>query len=317
MHGFSLTTLLGLFPATLAVTMPIAKALALKGSGLDTRNPAAIIGNIDPRFSLTFQYDEPLISSISCLMNAVHAMQELALGNFFNPVGAETYSLPNYPSVSIVTEGTLATDTIETRFLIWGIWKGVFHMMGRNRFQNALFTLHWNGIEVGHIIFARSALPSVPIGTNLTYGVSQQSRVLSNSNLVTVDTLIVTNVDTLKSPDGHEFRVSLVLDGQSLTVFELFITVLSGMAYIAEFSNTQELESFSISPATFDTTLAFQPETERLLKSAPLIEAQWVTAALGLIPTYAVERSDFREVSFKVQIDGESVGYGTIRQGRT
>ena len=41
---------------------------------------------VDPRFSVSSEYGWPALSELSCLMNAVHAMADLALQDFEEPI---------------------------------------------------------------------------------------------------------------------------------------------------------------------------------------------------------------------------------------
>lgn len=106
--------LFGWTSAISAATIPSAKTVTQNNFELLSINATAV-GNIDPRFSLTYQSDNPLLSTTPCLMNAVFAMQQLSLGNFTDHTGPRTYALPDYPTVSVVTEGTITSDTIERR----------------------------------------------------------------------------------------------------------------------------------------------------------------------------------------------------------
>lgn len=307
--------LLSLTSIVSVVTTRTIKAITLTDFRLFPAN-STVVGNIDPRFSLTFQFDGPTFLTTPCLMNAVYAMQKLAFGNFTDQVEPLTYALPDFSTVSVVTEATTTSDTIERRFLIWGIWKGIFYMMDNYQFQNALFTLHWDGAAVGYVIFANSAERLGSQWSNVTH-VSRRSRVRSLSYASTgALPHKFSNMDLTLYADDHQLEVSLALTGQTLTIFELFITVLSGLAYVAEIPDSQRVENFSLSPARYDVTLSIADESEQLPVNAPVLEARWIIMALGLIPRYMVERSDFREVVLEMEVDGQPVGQGYIERGR-
>ncbi len=189
-------------------------------------------------------------------------------------------------------------------------------MMERNSFQNALFTLHWDGVEVGHVIFAKSRRQMVSVGANITQALSQRSEAGPLSNGLTLLPQNLTNMVMIRPKNDQELKVSLALTGEPLTVYEVFITVLSGMAYVAGFLNTQKVEDFWITPATYDTELSFTNEPDHLPINAPVLEARWIIIALGLIPCYMIEKSDFREVVLASEADGQRMGHGYIERGR-
>lgn len=298
-----------------AATIPTEKAVTQADVGvLSARSTAA--ENIDPRFSLTFQFDKPLLPITSCLMNAVYATQELALGNFTEHVNPSIYALPDYPTASVVTEATTISDTVERRYLIWGIWKGMFYMMKHNQFQNALFTLHWDGAVVGYVIFANSEGQLSSHWSNITHEPLRRSEAQSLSSTVIMALPRNSTRSSLAvSADDQKLEVSLTLSGQALTVYELFITILSGLAYLAEVPGMQKVEDFSLSPATYDVTLLINDESEQLSPNSPVLEARWLIMALGLVPQYIVERRDFREVVLDLSVDSQPVGQVYIEKG--
>jgi len=310
---FRFTVFLNLTSAISSATISAANVVPRSDLQLLSMN-ATTVGNIDPRFSLTFQFDDPLLSTIPCLMNAVWAVQELALGNFTDHIEPATYALPDYPTVSVVTEATTTSDTIERRFLIWGIWKGIFYMMRKEMFQNALFTLYRDGAAIGYVIFAKSVVQSISTGTNINHGLSQRSAAIFPPSSLTPN---ITTLAITRSADGHQLKVGLTLTGQALTMYEIFITILSGMAYVAELPNSQKVDNFSLSPATFDTTLSINDCPAHTSTKSLALEAQWVIMALGFVPRYMVERLDFREVVLKLEVDGQRIGQGFIERGRT
>lgn len=57
-------------------------------------------------------------------MNAVNAMTDLALEDFEEPIVPIIYSLISFPEVIIVPEASVQGGGIQTRFLVWGLWKG-------------------------------------------------------------------------------------------------------------------------------------------------------------------------------------------------
>lgn len=79
---------------------------------------------IDRHFSLQIDYGHSALPGMSILMNAVNAMTDLALEDFEEPIVPIIYSLISFPEVIIVPEASVQGGGIQTRFLVWGLWKG-------------------------------------------------------------------------------------------------------------------------------------------------------------------------------------------------
>ena len=268
------------------------------------------IDAVDPRFTMEHTFDKPSLSVLPCLMNALGALSELAREDFRESVETTTYSLAKYPTVSIVTNGTPTADTIEARFIIWGIWKGVRLMIGKNQFQNVLLTLKWKEVVVGYVIFVQSGSQLVISGSynNQTLSERSEDAFLSNTTANSTHKKTLTMTDPTNNPS---LTVCLRFFGSTLTIFEVFMSVLSALAYIAEFPKTQAMEVVRVSPALYDITVEIVvPKTSRV----PLT-CQMIIAALSRIPEYMVEQAQFREVVLNLSTDGIIAGEGVLARG--
>ncbi|KAL2038456.1 hypothetical protein N7G274_008795 [Stereocaulon virgatum] len=282
---------------------------------LPTLNTIAASG-VDPRFDIGYTFDTPVLPVTPCLMNALAAVSELAVEDFTGNVTPRTYTLTDYPSVSIVTDATVTSKTIEIRFVLWGIWKGIQYMISRNNFRNALLTLMWKGALVGYVFIIRSGTVLGIIRNNDNPTLSQRSDVSSTSdNTANLSKLNRSMIMTYPA-DEATLAVSFTFGGGTLTIYEVFFTVLSALASLAETPRDRRLRHVSLSPEHYNTTLAIFAPREAPQTSAPILNCEKTLVAMAMIPRFMVQRSDYREVVIIIRENGILIGKGFMERGR-
>ena len=281
-----------------------------------TTSNTTLVDSVDSRFDIAYTFDTPVLPITSCLMNALAAVRELAVGDFTENLTPKTYRLTDYPSVSIVTDATSSSETIETRFVIWGIWKGIRHMVLSGKFRNVLFTLKWNGAVVGYVMVVRSGEALGIARSNNSQILSQRSDALSISN-TTANLPQINNSVVITDPvDEAKLEVSLTFTGQVFTIYEVFSTVLAALASLAEVPKDQRLQYISLSPDYYDITLAIFDPRESPQTSSPILNCKETLMAMAMIPRYMVQRSEFREMVLAIRSDGVLIGEGFMSRGR-
>lgn len=281
-----------------------------------TNSNTTLVDGVDSRFDIGYTFDTPVLPVTPCLMNAVAAMSELAVRDFTENLTPKTYGLTDYPSVSIVTDATSSSETIETRFIIWGIWKGVRHMILSGKFQNVLFTLKWEGAVVGYVMVVRSGPALGVVRNNNSQILSERSDALSISN-TTANLPQINNSVVITDPvDEAKLDVSFTLTGQAFTIYEVFSTVLAALGNLAEAPKDQRLRYISLSPEYYDTTLAIFDPRESPQTGPPILSCGETLMAVAMIPRYMVQRSEFREVVLTIRVDGVLIGEGFMNRGR-
>jgi hypothetical protein len=280
-----------------------------------TLNTIAANG-VDPRFEIGYTFDTPVLPVTPCLMNALAAVSELAVKNFTGNVTPRTYTLTDYPSVSIVTDATATLKTIEIRFVLWGIWKGIQNMISSDQFQNALLTLMWKKAVVGYVFVVRSGTALGITRDNDNPTLSQRSDALSvfdnTANLSQFNSSMVMTY----SADEVTLAVSFTSGRGTFTIYEVFFTVLSAFASLAETSKDRRLQYISLSPEYYNTTLAIFDPRESPQTSAPILNCKETLVAMALIPRFMVQKSVFREVYLSIRVEGVLIGKGFMERGR-
>lgn len=133
-YVFTLSTLF--YKQTLELT---ATFTPIPGSNTPTPVETLTVGSINSTlgvphlpegFDLTYEIGGPKLRVTPCLMNAVAALKELALGEWERRIidGTE-YRLDTYPEVSIIVTTTRRKRSIQAKFVTWAVCYGTYQMI--------------------------------------------------------------------------------------------------------------------------------------------------------------------------------------------
>lgn len=90
----------------------------------------------------------PKLTSVLCLQIAVHLIDKhLALEDFTRRIPGQGWSHCNVV-ISVSTQ-EVEGNSIEKRYIIWGIFEALSKMVREKNFNSALFRLEWRGVLVG------------------------------------------------------------------------------------------------------------------------------------------------------------------------
>ena len=263
---------------------------------------------IDPQFSISSEWGRPALPGIACLMNAVNAMQDLALEDFEEPIVPITYVLESFPEVMIAPETTAPGGAIQTRFIIWGLWISVIAMVERQAFQTVVLTLKYAGVTVGYLKIAQPGAQSSLVGSNETGTVTERAVLMEHRRGLSANTPQGTN--------GDRFSVSFEPIGPPLPGSNVMLAVLYGLVYAAHFPSTQTADPFDLSlPSPYNMQIQLPPVSAvdaGIATDAPSLEYQWIIKSLSQIPDYMLQRKRFSGVLWRTKIDNKVIGKGQI-----
>lgn len=263
---------------------------------------------IDPRFSIMSEYGWPVLPGIPCLFNAVHAMQDLALEDFEEPLVPIPYMLDNFPEVMITPKATAAGGAIQTRFIVWGLWIGIVAMIERRSFQTATITLKYEGTTVGYLNIAQPGAQLSAIGSNNTGTLNQKSIDVRHHFGTPTITTWGTNGDT-----SEKLTVSFQPIGPPLIAKDILLAILYGLVFTAHFPSAQRAEPFVIRlPSPYYMHIQVSAAKAGSTTTTPSLEYRWIINSLSQIPQYMLERKRFSGVSWRMKVDGVIVGDGLI-----
>lgn len=115
----------------------------------------------DSRFKVQLLFDSPLLPVNQTLGVITQFMSITARSDFEQVHEGCTYRSRKYPTVAITTH-----SSIETRFLLWGIYLAVIDMIKYLRFNEVVIKLLWNKQLVGQIsvlVYTGESLPSISL----------------------------------------------------------------------------------------------------------------------------------------------------------
>lgn len=160
-------------PPSKATLINVSRAAGLRNQTLDIPiQPAS--------FSVTYEIGGPKLRTTACLMNAVHALKILALGDWYaNIVDGTEYQSVSYREVSISVNTQKRNRSIQARYVVWAIMLGIHHMILENKFELAQFEMKLDGKLLGWVHVANNPPPprlTVAGGhANRTVGVAKRS----------------------------------------------------------------------------------------------------------------------------------------------
>ena len=303
------------FAATAAaVGRPLSNGVNRTGY-LHTVSDAAGLEAIDPRFTVRYEPGQDRLSATSCFMNAVRAMTELALEDFTGRIRPRNYIDLDYPGVVIVPRAAAQEQTVEVRYLLWGVWQGIGWMISQQSFRSLVIGAYWDDVLVCSIWIRRAWGQLSIAGSNGTLGLTARSERMSTRN-TTVESTQGLGLMEVRTPSNDQLlKISVTHVGGPLGITEVFIAILAALEYLAHFPSADELIDFRIDPDGEDTAIGVGRHTQ-----APAVRSvlsyQWGILSVAEIPGYMLRERSFKEVIIEISLDNIPVGEGFLAKVR-
>ena len=296
------------------------------GTDLNAASNAISSGSdIDRHFRTVIDIDPNIrISGKSTYMTMLKAMIQLSYSEGTHAYTGETFSFRDYTNVKIrITRVTSSSSTLQYRYAVWGLFKTAEFMARNNMFTRTIVSLYWDGsgmpAQVGTIEIFPDPLPNVVSTAKLSHlmTIGQQAEILSNSsNLANFTSVEYRDTDLATTPNAGNFKVFIDLEGQTLPIKDVFMTLLSGLVHIASFRTEHPVHDFTIRHLFSRTEIRYVnygvPRT-----SPPLFTYHAAACALAHIPKYMFAKGRFEAATFVVEIGGIPVGTGFLRKFST
>ena len=287
---------------------PIAPVAGLINSTLGVPQPPEGL-------DLTYEIGGPKLRTTSCLMNAVAALKELALGDWDRKIidGTE-YKLDSYPEVSIVVTTPKRLRNIKAGFLAWAICLGVEQMVRKKKFEFAQIEISWHDKKLGWVQVVnqppRAGLIVEQKQPNETLEMGDKSVTLLSTNRSANIANIVTP-DNADDPAEARLNVTFEPYDDTLGVYDVFVPIMCGLTDLAKLPSTVESAGLMISVDGFKGYICFVPETPPRT-SPPVLDYGWLVRTMARIPTYMLEKRRFGHVRILIKVDEVIVGYGRV-----
>ena len=305
---------------TLAITQP-PLSLSNAFANSPTVNVTALDLTIDPRFGFTAEYGETTLPATPCLMSIVDLVAQYAELDWQSKVGQRHgVVLPEYPQVEIAVLPAASASSVEVRLIIWGFWIGIRDMVRINKFPEAEFEILWER-EVVAYIYITKPMDLQTTSNNGTLGADKPLTLLPGSN-TTIGGILDTANTTEYSPDAlsdGDFSWEPIFSplAKTLTVFEVFLTVMAGLKNAAAPAASDKVPRAYASAATgVDANVQFYIHKRSTPRPRPpYFQYIHVIKALRLVPQYMLQRKMFAEMIFVIKVDGIPVGEGFLEKG--
>ncbi len=262
-------------------------------------------------FEMTYEIGGPKLRVTSCLMNVVAALKELAVVDWDAKIidGTE-YTLDTFPEVSVIITTTKRKRNIQARFLLWALCLGMYEMIAQRKFEFAQFEMSWERKVLGWVQIVNH--PPRP-------GPSSLKQTQANGTLNSrANPATLLNATAVITPDtandaAAEARLNVTFSpyGESLSIYDVFVPIMSGITDMATFPSTYESTALMIGLQGFKGFICVLPAVPHRT-SPPFLEYGWLIRAVARIPTYMLGEGRFGEVNMKIMVDDVAVGYGRL-----
>ena len=281
-----------------------------------TSNQIVIDSSMIPKeFSTQFHQDlTRAIDDLSTYMTALLAMIAISAENFAAYFAGGEFSFKDYADVRInISSANTPTDPLQARHAIWGLQVAICSISTMDTWYETSITLYWSrdGIKlpVGYIKIQQGTDGSnSALGlANTTQGSSTQpyhARLSNSTDLLEPD------IDT---SENEHITISVIFGGETLTLQEIFLTLMPAVTIIAQHSVAQLVEPFNIQGITIDSEFEYQaivpPRTE-----PPYFQYAYAAWALRILPKAMFRTGKLEDVEFTVNVDGIPVGVGFLKR---
>ena len=279
---------------------------------------------IDPRFHLKAVYAETQIPLTPCFMNVVELLAQYAELDWLSEVkGRHGVVLPEYPQVEFAVIPAAPARSIEVRLVIWGLWVGIRDIINRNLYYEAEYEVLWENQVVAFIYITKPMDLQPPTNSTATLGTDEPLSLLPSP-----DAAISNNPDTSNNSstfnssdlltDGHfSWKPRYAPRAQTLTVIEVFLTVMAGLKNAAFHSALEKVPGpYASSAVDVFANVQFYIFGRRHPRpKPPFFQYIHVIKALRLIPGYMLREKRFAEMLFEIDVNGMTVGDGYLQKG--
>lgn len=275
---------------------------------------------VDPRFSMQPVYQAEPLDEDQCLVAAIQLMGLYGSDPFTSPKTTAEYWDNHVPRVVIAPRTTRRDGTMETRFLVWGLYLGIKDMIETNRFNNVQFVLRWDSVVIGGIsIKSRTPGQLSLTGENSTSSTNILRRSSSSnlSNLLASENLDGTSsnlsVPTTLSTPNTDFRMEIQPLDTPVPKYSVIMTLLDGILAVASRTTRAQVPDPVEAQPAYPYEAKLQVLPSQTMYGQPYLTFGIVSLALRQIPAALLLRTGrWVEVSFRIMLNGVLVAQGSL-----
>ncbi|KAL8827739.1 MAG: hypothetical protein Q9191_003006 [Dirinaria sp. TL-2023a] len=269
------------------------------------------LDTIDPDFVLLPRFKGRKLFPVSCLLVAVDAALQLALGNFEGMVAKTVvFKLDDYPQVEIVLlpYDVQGQPALPWKYAVWALNRSINVMIANGNYQSSIFLILRKDKGVGALSYrSTQPLSSKPRSISLQDledGNDESVNPLHESSLrPDLNTTGATNSSNSVAANA-DFVTYFKLFGSRMAPNDIFITSLDLLRAFAVFPRTARIDSGVTEFRVGNSYLKYRDPNNppRTKWNPPYFENEWMLRAVSLMPGYMVKRQSFKEVNVKISV---------------
>ncbi|KAL8857381.1 MAG: hypothetical protein Q9178_006008 [Gyalolechia marmorata] len=256
----------------------------------------------------------------AAFINIVHAMKEIAHGDFYGVIQGQKFRTERYPE-PVVWIQTTSAGIVKRKYVLWGLYEILKYLYSILNFTRSHFTLLWDEEEVGGIGLGTPSAGHVPDyrtiddtshqddATTDAVAMSEDNQSLASRDITNKTTTLGPQTQNANLTDLAS-RLSVVFGyrgGRPMSKEDMFIGILRVFISAAIPPSNQRIR-FHWGPSdTADTpckfTIASTIQTE-----PPYLQFYWVVEAVARAADYLVAKDRYQLLSMVLKVDDVKIG---------
>ncbi|KAL8917935.1 MAG: hypothetical protein Q9172_005626 [Xanthocarpia lactea] len=256
----------------------------------------------------------------AAFINIVHAMKEIAHGDFSGVMRDQKFRTERYPE-PVVWVQTTPVGTVKRKYVLWGLYEALKYLYNEFIFAHSHFTLLWEGAEVGGIGLGTPQAGHVPeyrtIGTTTHQNDATTDAVAMSEDNQSLASREITNKATTLGLEAQNAnltdlasRLSVVFGyrgGRPMDKEDMFIGILRVFISAAIPPSNQQIR-FHWAPSDTDDTPCKFTMASAGRTTPPFLQFFWVVEAVARAADYLVANDRYQLLSMVLKVDDVKVG---------
>ncbi|KAL8918169.1 MAG: hypothetical protein Q9208_007521 [Pyrenodesmia sp. 3 TL-2023] len=215
--------------------------------------------------------------------------------------------LPGYPvGVSFAPPSEDPTRTVSNRFVMWGLWETAIGIYRDRKFTPCLVALFWHKEPVGGILL-QTTDQMMPTAAAEDDAGPEEEDVVTHMNLT--DEASTTKAPSpLKAPS---LRILYEFGSHTLSSLDLFLAAFPVLSLVADTGADYQCEELKQHGYDTPNRVSFAIEAVKDARGNVKLKYGHVREVVKVTIFGAVEAKLFRNMRFRVELDGEVIAKGT------
>ena len=276
---------------------------------------------IPAEFTMTCDLILPIpFTEEAAFINIVHAMKEIAHGDFHGVMRDQKFRTERYPE-PVVWVQTTSVGTVKRKYVLWGLYETLKYLYNSLTFAHSHFTLFWDDEEVGGIGLG-SPTPDQLSDHHTVITTSRPNDATTNEVAMSEDNQSlagrdITNNTTTLGPETRNTsltdlasRLSVVFGyrgGRAMGKDDMFVGILRVFISAAIPPSNEQIR-FDWAPSDTDDTPCKFTIASTGRTTPPFLQFYWVVEAVARAADYLVAANRYQLLSMVLKVDDVKVG---------